>query len=47
MFAEKSIEQDSRNRALVNLMMESLEKGLMNSGSIERDLVNFDIDRKL
>ena len=45
--AEKSIEQDSRNRALVNLMMESLEKGLMNSGSIDRDLVNFDIDRKL
>ena len=46
--AEKSIEQDYRNRALVNLMMESLEKALMNnSGPIDRDLVNFDIDRKL
>ena len=45
--AEKSIEQDYRNRALVNLMMESLEKGLMNSGSIDGDLVDFDIDRKL
>ena len=28
MLAERSIEQDSRNRALVNLMMESLEKVL-------------------
>ena len=39
--SQKSIEQDSK------MMMESLEKGLMNSGSIDRDLVNFDIDRKL
>ena len=28
MLAERNIEQDSRNRALVNLMMESLEKVL-------------------
>ena len=39
--------QDSRDRALVNLTIESLENRAVNRGSIDRDLVNFDIDRKL